>query len=54
MAKNTIDQPEAALVSVVIVVDNHTHAGRPVEKGATIQVPAETAAWLRENNIAEA
>lgn len=35
------------LVKVVIAVDGHTHQGEPVNKGATIEVDEETAAWMR-------
>lgn len=53
MAKPHTEQPAEELVPVKIKTENHTHAGQLVEKGATIHVPADTAAWLRDNNIGE-
>lgn len=53
MAKPQTEQPADALVPVKIKTENHVHAGQLVEKGATINVPPETAAWLRDNNIGE-
>lgn len=53
--KNTVEaDAEEILEPVVIKTENHVHKGALVQKGATIHVPAETAAWLRDNNIAEA
>lgn len=39
--------------TVVITVDNHTHAGRPVAKGASLTVDEPTAAWMVAKNIAK-
>ncbi len=47
-------QPETTnpdLVTVVIAVDNHEHAGQPVNKGDSIQVDQATAQWLRDHKI---
>lgn len=53
--KNPIDaDAEETLEAVVIKTENHVHKGALVEKRATIYVPPEIAAWLRDNNIAEA
>ncbi|MFA6701017.1 MAG: hypothetical protein WCS28_12715 [Thiomicrospira sp.] len=49
-------QPETTnpdLVTVVIAVDNHEHAGQPVSKGESIQVDRATAQWLDDNKLIE-
>lgn len=47
------DQAEAPLIGVKVIKEGHTHAGQPVTVGESIEVDAETAAWLREHNIIE-
>jgi len=41
-------------VKVTVLTDNHTHAGRPVAKGAVIEVSPAAAAWLATHKIATA
>lgn len=41
----------AGVVDVTINVDNHTHAGKPCEKGATLTVRPSQAKWMSKNRI---
>ncbi len=45
------NESDGHLVEVVINVDNHTHAGKPREKGDKIRVTPAQKKWLQDNKV---
>lgn len=44
-------EPKKDEVQVVVIVDNHTHAGKPCKKGDTLTVTRATAEWMAANGV---
>jgi len=42
---------EEKLTEVVIILDNHRHAGKQVKKGSKVKVTATVKAFMIENKI---
>jgi|GEM_PF-6332981 len=53
--QSTRTEPEdsTATISVRIAVDHHSHHGIAIPRGGSIDVDADTAAWLRQHHIIE-
>lgn len=43
---------DAKQVTVIVTASNHSHAGKPVAKGARLSVDAATAKWLTTHKLA--